>query len=52
MGKNLKRDRLQEIEEINQQIRKENDELRILVQILEEDRERLQSIVIAIEEVC
>jgi hypothetical protein len=50
MGKILKRARLQELEEINKKIRQENVELRILVQILEEDRERLRSIVIATEE--
>jgi hypothetical protein len=38
MGKILKRDRIQEFEEINQQIQRENFELRRLVQILEEDK--------------
>jgi len=41
MGKSLKRARIQELEEINQYIQLENVDLRILVQILEEDRERL-----------
>ena len=41
MGKILKRDIIQELEEINQQIQRENDEMQRLVQILEEDRERL-----------
>jgi hypothetical protein len=41
MGKILKRDRLQELEEINQAMQQENVELRRLVQIIEEDRERM-----------
>jgi hypothetical protein len=41
MGKILKRDRLQDLEEINQAMQKENVELQRLVQILKEDRERM-----------
>jgi hypothetical protein len=49
MGKILKRDRLQELEEINQAMQQENVELRRLVQIIEEDRERMWTLMLAME---
>jgi hypothetical protein len=49
MGKSLKRARLQELEEINQAMQQENAELRRLVQIIEEDRERMRTLMLAIE---
>ena len=49
MGKSLKRDRLQELKEINQDMQQENAELRILVQIIEEDRERMWTLMLAME---
>jgi hypothetical protein len=50
MGKRLKRDRHQEIENINQTIQRENVELRRLVQMIEEDKERLRIMMLAREE--
>ena len=50
MGKILKRSRIQELEDINQMIQQENSELRRLVQILEEGRERFRTMMLAIEE--
>jgi predicted O-linked N-acetylglucosamine transferase (SPINDLY family) len=42
MGKSLKLERLQELEEINQQIQKENSELRRLLRVFEDENQKLQ----------
>jgi hypothetical protein len=42
MGKALKRERLQDLEEINQQIQEDNYELRRLLRVSEDEKHNLQ----------